>query len=148
MKIEKLKQLADDLIDNNIEFDEFHFDRYTGKLKCGTVGCALGHYATRSPDWDIVDGVPVWNEREVRPYFSPILDAKEYFEIPHVVALFLFSPISAMVFDSFSEESIKDCEKLGMKRLSADATQLQVAENINLIIELYEEDNSIFDSIG
>lgn len=142
MQTEKLKNLADELASGDLAFDEFHFDRYTGKLKCGTVGCALGHYAMRSPDWDIVDDMPVWNERETKPYISPILDAKEYFQIPHVVSFLLFNPSdsSEESLSGFSNEEIKEWTDRGLKKLSAKATAQDVAGNIYKLLEHYEED--------
>jgi len=118
----ELLKLADELESGDIEFDEFRFDRFTGVLKCGTVGCALGHFAVRHPEWEIDEkGVPYYTSING---VGPIGDASKYFSLPYELAELMFVP-------EVGQKSI-------IEPLPADATPGQAARQIRTVIDHYE----------
>jgi len=136
---ERLLELAEDLETGDLEFDEFDFSRYKNDMACGTVGCAIGHYAERSPDW-VFDGRrnPVLVENvDLRPHADPMGDIGEHFGLPY-----------GMVVAIFSTYHKKEWEDLGFKydKTVDDVQPEDVAKLIRKAITLYEEQPEHFNT--
>jgi len=136
---ERLLELAEDLETGDLEFDEFDFSRYKNDMACGTVGCAIGHYAERSPDWVFDDRRnPVLVENVgLRPYADPMGDIGEHFGLPY-----------GMVVAIFSTYHKKEWEDLGFKydKTVDDVQPEDVAKLIRKAITLYEEQPEHFNT--
>ena len=132
MRTDLLIGLAEDLENGDIVFDEFDFGRYKNDMACGTVGCALGHYAEQSPDWDFSDrGDPflIGGENTENPL--PMHDASEHFEIPIELCYALFAPLLSLGLPNSFDK---------LEPLSSDVKPEEVAINLRKAVEHYADD--------
>ena len=128
MEKDKLLQIADDLESGALAFDEFRFDRFRGEMKCGTVGCALGHYAMNSPHWTFDEKNNPHLVTNVALFTHPMSDASEYFDITEDMAYLMFVPDNHVQILPESLDHLPD-----------DATPEEVAKRIRSVVQLYEE---------
>lgn len=135
----KLLELANS-VESNFSFDEFRFDRYTGTLKCGTVGCILGHFALVSEDWEMSNNTPKLVGSGT--ITTPITNAAKYFNIPYEIACILFIPENIHFYDAGLYK------ELGLEITSANADLEVVIENVRKIAKYTREElDTIFDDL-
>jgi hypothetical protein len=148
---ERLLELAEDLETGDLEFDEFDFNRYKQFMACGTVGCAIGHYAKRSPDWVFDDRRnPVLVENvDLRPHADPMGDTSDHFGLPYGMGVAIFSTAYQLRGD-FEKAPYhqKQWEDLGFKydKTADDVQPEDVAKLIRKAITLYEEQPEHFNT--
>ncbi|MFP8488804.1 hypothetical protein ACKGJO_06850 [Gracilimonas sp. Q87] len=132
MNTDNLQTLLDSTDD--FVFEEFRFDRFKGQLKCGTVGCLLGHYATISDDWEFTAKDEPKLKESDNSFVTPLWDASDHFDLSVDLTELIFCPLEDCD-DEFVQETYQRYIDEGIVLLGADASKEEVVSNVQHLIE-------------
>ena len=125
-----------------IDEDDEDYSTERQNNPCGTVGCAIGEVPFLFNKEERISfnsiGEIVFNDYE---YSDIVSFAIEFFGLTNLTASILFLPLGDMrhIADIYKA----DAKRLGLDILNSSASKLDVAYNINALLDYYKRNNLI-----